>query len=89
MASMDAAGIVVDSLLEHAHQSRCVAVRGRAQSRDIDALFSRDCIFFNRGSVIVHSRNADLIEAARSGDALMTGLAGEAWTRIAGGDVFS
>jgi hypothetical protein len=89
MASTDAAGIVLDSLLEHAHQSRCVAVRGRAHSRYIDALFSRDCIFFNGGAVLVHSRNADVIEVARSGDALMTGLAGEAWTRIAGGDVFS
>lgn len=89
MASPDAAGIVLDSLLEHAYQDRCVAVRGRAHSRYIDELFSRDCIFFNRGSVVVHSRNADVIEAARSGDALMTGLAGEAWTRIAGGDVFS
>lgn len=89
MASPDAAGIVLDSLLEHAQQNRCVAVRGRAHSRYIDGLFSRDCIFFNRGSVVVHSRNADVIGAARSGDALMTGLAGEAWTRIAGGGVFS
>lgn len=89
MASPDAAGIVLDSLLEHAHQNRCVAVRGRAHSRYIDELFSRDCIFFNRGSVVVHSRNADVIEAARSGDALVTGLAGEAWARIAGGDVFN
>ena len=89
MAAPGAAGIVLDSLLEHAHRNRCVAVRGRAHSRYIDGLFSRDCIFFSRGSVVVHSRNADVIEAARSGDALMTGLAGEAWTRIAGGDVFN
>jgi hypothetical protein len=89
MASPGAAGIVLDSLFEQAHQNRCVAVRGRTHSRYIDELFSRDCIFFNRGSVVVHSRDADVVEAARSGDALMTGLAGEAWTRIAGGDVFN
>ena len=88
MSSPESAGLVVDSLLEHAHQNRCVAVRGRAHSRYIDALFSRGCFFFNRGSVVVHSRRADIVEAARSGDALMIGLAGEAWTRIAGGDVF-
>ncbi len=89
MTAPDAAGIVLDSLLDHAHRNRCVAVRGRAHGRYIDELFSRDCIFFNRGSVVVHSRHADLVEAARSGDALITGLAGEAWTRIAGGDVFN
>ena len=89
MTSLDAAGIVLDSLLEHAYQNRCVAVRGRAHSRYIEGLFWRDCIFFNRGSVVVHSRNADVIEVARSGNALMIGLAGEAWTRIAGGDVFN
>lgn len=89
MASPGTAGIVLDSLLDDAQQNRCVAVRGRTHSRYIDELFSRDCIFFNRGSVVVHSRNADVVEAARSGDALMTGLAGEAWTRIAGGDIFN
>jgi hypothetical protein len=88
MSSPESAGIVVDSLLEHAQQNRCVAVRGRAHSRYIDALFSRGCFFFNRGSVVVHSRRTDIIEAARSGDALMIGLAGEAWTRLAGGDIF-
>lgn len=89
MASPDSAGPVLDSLLEHAYRNQCVGVRGRAQGRYLDGLFSRDCIFLNRGSVVVHSRHAELVEAARSGDALMTGLAGEAWTRIAGGDVFN
>ncbi len=89
MCSPGAEGNVLDSLLGHALQKGCVAVRGRAHNRYIDALFSRDCIFFNRGSVLVHSANPDVMAAARSGDALLTGLAGEAWTRIAGGDVFA
>lgn len=88
MSSPESAGIVLDGLFEHARQNRCVAVRGRTHNRYIDDLFSRGCFFFNRGTVVVHSRHPDVIEAARSGDALMIGLAGEAWTRIAGGDVF-
>jgi hypothetical protein len=90
IASSDAAGIVLDSLLEDAYQNRCVAVRGRAHKRYMDKLLLRNCIFFASGSVfLLQSRNADIIEDACSGNALMIGLAGEEWTRIVGRDVFN
>ena len=77
ITSSDAAGIVLDSLLEDAYQNRCVAVSGRAHSRLVDELLLHDCIFFSSGSVLVHSRNADIMEEACSGNALLIGLAGE------------
>ena len=81
MTSPDGAGIVLDSLLEDAYQNRCVAVRGRTHSRYMDQLLLRDCIFSRSGSVLLHSRNADIMEVACSGNALLIGLAGEEWTR--------
>ena len=89
MASSDAAGIVLDSLLQDAYQNRCVAVRGRVHSQHIEELRWHDCIFLGGVSVLVHSKSAEVIEVARSGNALLIGLAGEVWTRIAGGDVFN
>jgi hypothetical protein len=82
------AGIVLDSLLEDAYQNRCVAVRGRAHSRLVDELLLHNCIFFSSGSVLVHSRNAAIMEDACSGNALLIGLAGEEWARIVD-DVFN
>ena len=82
MTSPDGAGIVLDSLLEDAYQKRCVAVRGRTHSRYMDQLLLRDCIFRPTGAVLLHSRNAKIMETACSGNALLIGLAGEEWTRI-------
>lgn len=89
VASASAAGSVLDCLLHEVRRNGCVAVRGRAHGRYFDELFRRDCIFFNRGTVLAHSRHTDVMDAARSGDVLMTGLAGEAWTRLAAGDAFA
>jgi hypothetical protein len=87
MTSPDAAGVVLDSLLEDAYQNCCVAVRGRAHIRYMNQLLLRDCIFVRSGALLLHSRNADIMEVACSGDALLIGLAGEEWTRS--DDVFS
>jgi hypothetical protein len=89
ITSPDGAGIVLDSLLEDAFQNQCVAVTGRTHFRYMDQLILHDCIFSRSGSVIVHSSKSDIMEAACSGNALIIGLAGEGWTRIAGGDVFN
>lgn len=88
LARSDGAERVIDSLFAHAYQHGCVAVRGRTQSRLIEVLMRRRCLFFHRSSTVVHSANGELIKAIRSGDALMTGLAGEAWTRLIG-DTFA
>jgi hypothetical protein len=87
ITSSDAAGIVLDSLLEDAYQNCCVAVRGRAHTRYMDQLLLRDCIFVRSGALLLDSRNADIMKVACSGDALLIGLGGEEWTR--NDDLFS
>ncbi len=75
---------VLDSLLANAFRNGSVAVRGRSHPRLMNALLRRGSMFFHRSSTIVHSADAELLHAIHSGDALLTGLAGEAWTRLIG-----
>jgi hypothetical protein len=86
LARPGAAATVVDSLFAHAHHHRNVAVRGRAQPKLLDALQQRRCLFVCRSAAVVHTRDAELVGAIRQGDDLMTGLAGESWTRLVGDD---
>jgi hypothetical protein len=79
---------VLDNLLAHAAAQGCVAVRGRTQARLLDALQRRDCVFFRHNATVAHSANAELMAAIRAGDALITGLAGDGWTRLVG-DTFT
>lgn len=76
---------VVASLLARAASDGCVAIRGRAQPELLDALIRQQAVLFNRSSTVVHSRHPELIESLRGGNALITGLAAEAWTRLIGG----
>lgn len=76
---------VVASLLARAASDGCVAIRGRAQPELLDALIRQQAVLFNRSSTVVHSRHPELIESLRVGNALITGLAAEAWTRLIGG----
>jgi hypothetical protein len=88
LARPDAIGPVLDNLLASALARGCVGVRGRSQARLLDALQRRQCLFFHRSATVVHSHNAELVAAVRSGEALVTGLAGDAWTRLIG-DTFT
>ena len=88
LARTDAIGPVLDNLLASARVLGCVAVRGRSQARLLDALQRRECLFFHRSATVVHSHNAELVAAIRSGEALVTGLSGDAWTRLVG-DTFT
>jgi len=63
-------------------------VRGRSQARQLDALQRRHCLFFHRSATVVHSHDAELVAAIRGGEALVTGLSGDAWTRLIG-DTFT
>ncbi len=76
---------VIDTLLADAHARGCVAVRGRTQPELIGPLQQRRCLFVQQSCVTYGSKDPDIGEAARSGDALLTGLGGEAWTRLIGG----
>ncbi|MBX6424391.1 MAG: hypothetical protein IRZ09_00470 [Variibacter sp.] len=85
LARPGAAGPVIDDLFAHAAQQGSVAVRGRAQPDLLDALLRRKCLMLHRASTVVHARDPDLLQAVRSGEALLNGLAGESWTRLIGG----
>lgn len=73
---------VVRSLLADVHALGCAAVRGRAQPDMLFALLQTGCIFKHGTSLTMHSRNEQLLAAVHAGDALLTGLAGEAWSRM-------
>ena len=86
LARADAAAGVVESLLSHAYRNGCVALRGRSHPQITGILMRRKSLFYCLSSTVVHSENRDLLAPIRSGDALITGLAGEAWSRIIGGE---
>ncbi len=88
LARPDAIDQVLDNLFAHAFAQSCVALRGRTQARLLDALQRRNCFFFRHNATVVHSTNAELMAAIRAGDALITGLSGDAWTRLVG-DTFT
>ena len=85
LARPDAAGEVVDHLFDDAAAARLAALRGRSTPQLANALLKRDCIFVHRASTVIHTANGELTAAAERGDALITGLAGESWTRLIGG----
>jgi hypothetical protein len=86
LARPDGVGAVVDDLFADAARRGCVAVRGRSTPHILDALLRRHCVMLHRASTVVHTRDPELLQAVRSGDAMLNGLAGESWTRLIGGE---
>lgn len=80
-----AAGDVLDCLFHEADRAGFSGLRGRSSPQLIDALLTRNCVFVHRASTFIHSANRRLVDASMSGAALLTGLAGESWTRLVGG----
>jgi hypothetical protein len=85
LASKGAAAHVVDCLFRDAELRGLAALRGRSTPQLIDALLTRNTIFLHRASMAIHPASGELANAIMSGDALITGLAGESWTRVVGG----
>lgn len=85
VALPDAVGATLDSLFRHAASAGCVAVRGRTDATLLDALIARRCVLFHGGAMVIHARNKALLEEVRQARSLLTGLAGESWTRLIGG----
>jgi hypothetical protein len=79
------AGAVVDCLFRAADKSGLAALRGRSTPQLIDALLTRNTIFLHRASMAIHPASGELAGAIARGEALITGLAGESWTRLVGG----
>ena len=77
---------VVASLLARAASDGCVAMRGRTQPELLDPLIRSKALLFQRSSTVVHAKDRDLTQSLRLGDALITGLAAETWTRLIGGE---
>lgn len=84
LACADALEPVLDSMFAHAYRNGNVAIKGRTQLRLLDPLMRRNCVFFRRHSAMVHSRNPELLVAVRSGGAITSGFAAEAWLRLSG-----
>lgn len=80
------AGQVCDALLKEAYERGCVAIRGRTTATFLPHLQKRNCLFVSRSSLTFRTRDHALAAALSSGDALVTGLAGESWSRLIGGE---
>ena len=77
---------VVNSLLARAASDGCVAIRGRTQPELLDPLIRFKALLFQRSATVVYAKDQELIRSLCAGDALITGLAAEAWTRLIGGE---
>jgi hypothetical protein len=76
----DAIELVLDHLFSYAWRKGALAVSGRLQADFFDALKAKHCILHGAGApVLVYSRQHELIEAIRGGDAFLTRLDGEWW----------
>jgi hypothetical protein len=85
MARPDAIGPTLDSLFQHAAGLGCVGVRGRVEPALLDTLIARRCLLFHVSAMMMHARDKMLLAEIRRSRALLTGLAGESWTRLIGG----
>jgi hypothetical protein len=85
LALPDSVGATLDSLFRHAASQGCVAVRGRTDATLLDSLIARRCVLFHGAAMVVHARDKALLEEVRQARSLLTGLAGESWTRLIGG----
>lgn len=86
LAAPDHAGVTLDSLFHEAAALGCVGVRGRVDAGVLEALIARRCLLFHGSAMVVHARDKALLEEVRNAPALLTGLAGESWTRFVGGE---
>ncbi len=72
-------GPVLDHLFEDARRRGAVAVLGRLQPELLRDLLDRGCLFRpRRRFTLVHSRDAELLDAFRRGEAFLSLLEGEA-----------
>jgi hypothetical protein len=85
LARPGSAGDVLDCLFHEANVAGLSGLRGRSSGQLIDALLTRNCLFLHRASTVVHTADPDLAHAVQNGGALISGLAGETWTRLIGG----
>jgi hypothetical protein len=87
LARPGASGLVISSLLATARAAGCAGLRGRCTPRDLDAVLDAGAMLVRRSSMMVKGRDAaEALAAVAAGEALITGLACEAWSRLIGDD---
>lgn len=79
------AGPIIDCLIGDAFRRGAAALRGRTQPALLEAMLGRRIAFLNVASTVVHSRDAQLVQACRNGELFFNGVAGEHWNRMIGG----
>jgi hypothetical protein len=79
---------VIDCLVRDARAAGCAGLRGRCTPRDLDAVLEAGALLLRRSSMMVKGRDGAALAAVASGEAWITGLACEAWSRLIG-DEFS
>lgn len=85
-AKHESFGEVLDHLFYHAWRGGVTAVSGRLDPRCLREFSEKGCFFHHRGQwMLVHARQADLLQAIHRGDALLTRLEGEWCMRFRGG----
>jgi hypothetical protein len=80
------AGDLVDDLFAHADAAGCVAIRGAGHPWLTSELISRKTLFYGRAFFVAHAKDKSLLEPIKAQQALISGLAGENWTRLIGDD---
>ena len=76
--------LVLDALFADAWEQGCAVVKGPARPEYLTTLTANYCLLRHPGtSALVHSRNPDLMNTVRLGDAALSGLDGERWQRFA------
>jgi hypothetical protein len=78
-------GTIIAHMLADALERGVTALRGRATPTTAHALVLQGAGLVHRSSFTVHTRNASLREALETGNAFVTGLAGETWMPLIGG----
>lgn len=78
------AGDLVDDLFAHADASGCAGIRGGGHPWLTHELITRKAVFYGRAFFVAHTKDESLLQPIKSGQALISGLAGENWTRLIG-----
>jgi hypothetical protein len=75
---------VLHALFCDAWDQGCAVVKGSSRPEQLTALTQNYCLFRHPGtSALIHSRNTDLLNTVRLGEAALSGLDGERWQRFA------
>jgi hypothetical protein len=82
LARKGQAGPVLDCLLADATARGAVAVGGRAQPVLLEPLMERGASFTSPLRCLADARDKTLLAPLESGEAIVTGLVGEYWTRL-------